>query len=49
MEILLLNRVKNTVKKGEIVVQEQFLNFPLCFEKLAPVECVEMHLYVGKG
>ena len=41
-------RVKNTVGKGEIARYEQFLLFPLCFQKTCTADTSNKDL-LGKG
>ena len=41
MEESSLNRVENTVGKGEIALCEQFLLFPQCFRKTCPADALK--------
>ena len=47
--VQLSDRVENIVGKGEIARHEQFLLFPLCFQKLSVVDVSKMSIYGVKG
>ena len=44
-----LNRVENTVGKGEIARYEQFLLFPQCFQKACTTDTLKTRACLGKG